>query len=103
MQTTIDFPPMGVGTNVWGHGGKPSPSVAAVFYAALDAGITLIDTAELYQGGGSERNGPAAGTADEYVLLDSVITRGCIAVGVRERGDLLGRIPARIAGITSTP
>lgn len=56
MQTTISFPPMGIGTNVWGQGGKPSTSVAAVFHAALNAGITLIDTAELYQGGGSERS-----------------------------------------------
>jgi aryl-alcohol dehydrogenase-like predicted oxidoreductase len=46
--------PMGIGTNVWGRGGKPLPGIGEVFDAAIDAGIRLIDTAELYQGGGSE-------------------------------------------------
>ncbi len=50
----LDLGPMGIGTNVWGRGGKPLPGVGEVFDAAIDAGIRLIDSAELYQGGGSE-------------------------------------------------
>jgi aryl-alcohol dehydrogenase-like predicted oxidoreductase len=53
--STIWVSPMGVGTNAWGKGGRPRPDIAPVYRAALDAGIDLIDTAEIYGGGGSER------------------------------------------------
>ena len=53
---SLALPPMGIGTNVWGRNGKASPGMAEVFDAAMDAGITLFDSAEIYQGGGSERS-----------------------------------------------
>jgi aryl-alcohol dehydrogenase-like predicted oxidoreductase len=46
---------MGVGTNRWGSGGSARPELQPVFEAALEAGITLFDTAEIYGRGGSER------------------------------------------------
>ena len=56
MNAKIDLGPMGIGTNVWGRRGKASPDIIEVFKAAVEAGISFIDTAELYQGGGSERS-----------------------------------------------
>ena len=48
--------PLGVGTNRWGSGGKGRPDLEPVFHAALEAGIWLFDTAEIYGPGGSERS-----------------------------------------------
>ena len=44
---------VGVGTNRWGSGAVAD--ARATFDALLDAGVTLIDTAEIYAGGASER------------------------------------------------
>jgi aryl-alcohol dehydrogenase-like predicted oxidoreductase len=52
----LDLGRMGIGTNVWGRGGKPLSGVLELFDAAMAAGIRLIDSAEIYQGGGSERS-----------------------------------------------
>ncbi len=51
--TDVAIPPLGVGTNSW----SPSTLEGArqAMLASLDAGITLIDTAEVYGFGGSER------------------------------------------------
>ena len=46
---------LGIGTNAWGKAGKPRPELRDVFEAALSQGIGLVDTAEIYGGGGSER------------------------------------------------
>jgi len=46
---------IGIGTNHWGSDGRPDPAMQPVFTAALEAGITLFDTAEVYGMGGSER------------------------------------------------
>jgi len=54
-QTGIQVSPMGVGTNIWNVGQKTGISLRAVFDAALEAGINLFDTAEVYNFGGSER------------------------------------------------
>jgi aryl-alcohol dehydrogenase-like predicted oxidoreductase len=51
----IQVPAIGVGTNKWGASGKGSDVIAPLFDAALDAGANLIDTAEMYQFGKSER------------------------------------------------
>jgi aryl-alcohol dehydrogenase-like predicted oxidoreductase len=51
----IEVPALGVGTNQWGASGKGADVIAPVFTAALDAGVGLIDTAEIYQSGRSER------------------------------------------------
>jgi aryl-alcohol dehydrogenase-like predicted oxidoreductase len=51
----ITIRPMGVGTNRWGSAGAARPELKPVFEAALQSGITLFDTAEVYGRGGSER------------------------------------------------
>ncbi len=51
----ITIRPMGIGTNRWGSGGAARPELQPVFEAALEAGISLFDTAEIYGRGGSER------------------------------------------------
>jgi len=56
MDAKVDLGPMGIGTNVWGRRGKASQDIIGAFNAAVEAGISFIDTAELYQGGGSERS-----------------------------------------------
>jgi len=47
--------PLGIGTNRWGSNGKPEAELRSTFEAALDLGINLFDTAEIYGMGGSER------------------------------------------------
>lgn len=54
-KSTVRVSQLGIGTNAWGRGGKPRPEVRPVFQAAVSRGIALIDTAEVYGGGGSER------------------------------------------------
>jgi aryl-alcohol dehydrogenase-like predicted oxidoreductase len=54
-KTGIRVPALGVGTNKWGAASKDVDALAPVFGAALDAGATLIDTAEMYQWGKSEQ------------------------------------------------
>lgn len=46
---------LGAGTNTWGGRGGPGPDTCSTFDALLDCGITLLDTAEIYTGGRSER------------------------------------------------
>ena len=63
--TGIAIPPLGLGTwawgdkSTWGMGGYDSDlserTIREAWDASLDAGVTLIDTAELYGGGESER------------------------------------------------
>jgi aryl-alcohol dehydrogenase-like predicted oxidoreductase len=63
--TTIAIPPLGLGTWAWGDkatwgmgGYDPDLSektIREAWDASLDAGVTFIDTAELYGGGESER------------------------------------------------
>ena len=47
--------PLGIGTNRWGSNGHPDPGMRSTFEAALELGINLFDTAEIYSMGGSER------------------------------------------------
>jgi len=54
-KTGISVAALGVGTNRWGAGGKDANALAPLFSAALDAGANLIDTAEMYQFGKSEK------------------------------------------------
>ena len=51
----IRVPALGVGTNRWGIPGKSADVLIPVFSAALDMGVNLFDTAEVYQFGDSER------------------------------------------------
>jgi len=48
--------PLGLGTNTWGRAGRPRLELRNVFQAALSNGIALLDTAEIYAAGGSERS-----------------------------------------------
>ncbi len=48
--------PLGIGTNRWGSNGEPDPGLRDTFEAALNLGINLFDTAEVYGMGGSERS-----------------------------------------------
>lgn len=51
----ITVPSLGLGTNKWGARDKNKEEIFQAFQIALDAGINLIDTAEIYMGGKSER------------------------------------------------
>ncbi|MEO7910444.1 MAG: aldo/keto reductase [Roseiflexaceae bacterium] len=71
--------PLGVGawswgdTLVWGYGqGYDKSDVAAAFHACLNAGITLVDTAEFYGTGTSERIvGQLARATEQPVVIAS--------------------------------
>lgn len=47
--------PLGMGTNSWGFSRRADPEKQSTLEAALEAGINFIDTAEIYNLGGSER------------------------------------------------
>lgn len=52
----LEVSALGVGTNKWGiRRGKNQAEIIQTFQAALDAGLTFFDTAEVYTGGESER------------------------------------------------
>ena len=53
--TDIQISPLGVGSNAWGANSEADPGLKPVFEAALEAGINLFDTAEIYNFGGSEK------------------------------------------------
>jgi aryl-alcohol dehydrogenase-like predicted oxidoreductase len=53
--TDLQVSPIGMGTNAWGFRNHPDPEKGPTLSAALEAGITFIDTAEVYTFGGSER------------------------------------------------
>lgn len=51
----LEVSALGLGTNRWGlRRGKDDSNVFQTFQAALDAGLTFFDTAEIYTGGESE-------------------------------------------------
>jgi aryl-alcohol dehydrogenase-like predicted oxidoreductase len=47
--------PLGMGTNAWGSSRRADPAKQPVLEAALAGGINFIDTAEVYNFGGSEK------------------------------------------------
>ncbi len=49
------MPALGVGTNKWGTKGITVKTLLETFSAAVETGLTLFDTAELYAGGKSEQ------------------------------------------------
>jgi aryl-alcohol dehydrogenase-like predicted oxidoreductase len=52
----LEVSSLGLGTNRWSvRSGKDDGSIFQTFQAALDAGFTFFDTAEIYNGGESER------------------------------------------------
>lgn len=54
-KSSVLVSPLGLGTNAWGRAGRPRPELRAVFEAALSRGVAMVDTAEVYGVGGSER------------------------------------------------
>lgn len=69
--TGITVSRLGLGTMMFGHAGNPDhDDCIRIIHAALDAGITLIDTADMYSGGESEEIVGAAlrHRRDEVVL-----------------------------------
>jgi aryl-alcohol dehydrogenase-like predicted oxidoreductase len=53
--TDLRISPIGMGTNAWGFRNRADPEKRTTFAAALESGINFIDTAEIYNFGGSER------------------------------------------------
>jgi aryl-alcohol dehydrogenase-like predicted oxidoreductase len=67
---------LGVGTNRWGGIGAARPRLRTVFEAALSAGLTLFDTAEIYGPGGSERTlGAALKAAASHSARPVILTK----------------------------
>ena len=54
-RTALSVSALGAGTNTWGSRGGPDPDKRSTFDSLLDCGVTLLDTAEIYTGGASER------------------------------------------------
>jgi len=53
--TALRISPLGLGTNAWGFRNRADPGKGPTFDAALASGVNFIDTAEVYNFGGSER------------------------------------------------
>ena len=51
----LHISPLGMGTNAWGYSRRADPAKQPVLEAALAGGINFIDTAEVYNFGGSEK------------------------------------------------
>ena len=51
----LHISPLGMGTNAWGFSRRADPDKQPTLAAALEAGINFIDTAEVYNLGGSEK------------------------------------------------
>jgi aryl-alcohol dehydrogenase-like predicted oxidoreductase len=54
-QTELRISPLGMGTNAWGFRNRADPEKGHTLDAALASGVNFIDTAEVYNFGGSER------------------------------------------------
>lgn len=73
--TGLEVSTLGLGTMMFGSWGNPDEAAcASMLHAALDAGINLVDTADLYDFGRSEQIVGAAlrGRRDEVVLATKV-------------------------------
>ncbi len=53
--TDLRISSLGMGTNAWGFRNRADPEKGPSLYAALESGVNFIDTAEVYNFGGSER------------------------------------------------
>jgi aryl-alcohol dehydrogenase-like predicted oxidoreductase len=54
-ESDLSISPLGIGTNVWGFFRRADPEKRATLEAAVNGGINFIDTAEIYNMGGSEK------------------------------------------------
>ena len=83
--------PIGVGTNRWGTNRQADPSLQPIFNAALEAGINLFDTAEIYSMGGSERTlgqflpdaGAKAVVTTKFLPLPWRLSKGSLLAALR--------------------
>lgn len=77
------LPVFGLGTWRMGERGEEAGAELATLRAALDLGVTLIDTAEMYGNGGAERIVGQAieGRRDETVLVSKVLPENASRAG----------------------
>ena len=87
---TIEFagrqvPAIGLGTWYMGEGRAPRSQEVAALRAGLDAGLTVIDTAEMYADGGAEEvvGEALVGRRDDAVLVSKVYPHHASSDGVR--------------------
>ncbi|WP_292155365.1 aldo/keto reductase, partial [Mesorhizobium sp.] len=78
-------PVLGQGTWKMGEDGRRRADEAAALRLGLDLGITLIDTAEMYAGGGAEEvvAEAIAGRRDETFLVSKVLPSNASRAGVK--------------------
>lgn len=78
-------PPVGQGTWRMGEGGDRAAEVRAL-RAGLDAGMALVDTAEMYGDGGAERvvGEAIAGRRDDVFVVSKVVPSNASRRGVQE-------------------
>lgn len=88
---TLDFagrqvPTIGLGTWDMGEGHTPRSQEADALRAGLDAGLVVVDTAEMYADGGAEEvvGDALAGRRDDAVLVSKVYPHNASRRGVRE-------------------
>ncbi|MDN5564828.1 MAG: aldo/keto reductase [Luteococcus sp.] len=87
---TLDFagrqvPAIGLGTWDMGEGHTPRAQEADALRAGLDAGMVVVDTAEMYADGGAEEvvGDALAGRRDDAVLVSKVYPHNASRRGVR--------------------
>ncbi|WP_420174375.1 aldo/keto reductase [Luteococcus sp. OSA5] len=87
---TVDFagrevPTIGLGTWNMGEGRAPRSQEADALRAGLDAGLVVVDTAEMYADGGAEEvvGDALAGRRDDAVLVSKVYPHNASRHGVR--------------------
>lgn len=79
-------PVLGQGTWHMGESGSSEAAEVASLRRGLDLGMTLIDTAEMYASGGSERvvGGAVKGRREKSFLVSKVLPSNASRAGVRE-------------------
>ncbi|SJN25407.1 Oxidoreductase, aldo/keto reductase family [Luteococcus japonicus LSP_Lj1] len=80
------MPAIGLGTWDMGEGHAPRAQEADALRAGLDAGLVVVDTAEMYADGGAEEvvGDALAGRRDDAVLVSKVYPHNASRRGVRE-------------------
>lgn len=78
-------PAIGLGTWCMGEGRAPRTQEVAALRAGLDAGLTVVDTAEMYADGGAEEvvGEALVGRRDDVVLVSKVYPHNASFDGVR--------------------
>lgn len=84
--TGFDVPAIGLGTWAMGERGSDRKQEADALRAGLDAGLRVVDTAEMYADGGAEEvvGDALGGRRDDAVLVSKVYPHNASRRGVRE-------------------